>query len=80
MIFSENDRFFTLKDIIGDNKSKDEKKHKQPILPISKSSFYKGIQDGIYPKPYKLGKISLWLESEILALCKNIASGKFSEI
>ena len=36
------------------------------VLPISKSSFLKGVKDGLYPKPIKLGpRITCWKWSEI---------------
>jgi prophage regulatory protein len=41
------------------------------ILPISRSAFYQGIKDGIYPKPVRLGKrTSAWRMSELLAVIK----------
>jgi prophage regulatory protein len=41
------------------------------ILPISRSAFYQGIKDGIYPKPVRLGKrTSAWRLSELLAVIK----------
>ncbi|WP_084604910.1 helix-turn-helix transcriptional regulator [Desulfonatronum thioautotrophicum] len=42
------------------------------ILPISKSSWYKGIKDGKYPTPLKLGKrTSCWFAHEIYELIEN---------
>lgn len=40
------------------------------LLPISRSSFYQGVKDGLYPKPIKLGRISVWSVAEIEALLK----------
>ena len=38
-------------------------------FPVSRSSWYRGIQAGIYPKPLKIGsRMSAWRESEILQL------------
>ncbi|WP_166214545.1 AlpA family phage regulatory protein [Bradyrhizobium septentrionale] len=37
------------------------------LIPISRSAFYQGIRDGIYPKPIRLGKrTSVWRVSELL--------------
>ena len=37
------------------------------IIPVSRSSFYQGIRDGIYPKAVRLGKrTSAWRMSELL--------------
>jgi len=39
------------------------------IIPVSKSTWYRGIQAGIYPKPVKLSKrVSAWKVSEIVEL------------
>lgn len=40
------------------------------ILPISKSSWWKGIREGRFPKPYKLSeRTSAWSRADIDALC-----------
>jgi prophage regulatory protein len=37
------------------------------IIPVSRSSFYQGIRDGVYPKPIRLGKrTSAWRVSELM--------------
>ena len=42
------------------------------ILPISKSSWFAGIREGIYPAPTRFGKrMSLWKKSEIDRLINN---------
>ena len=41
--------FLRLRDVIGDKKN-------PGIIPVSRSSWYKGIEEGRYPKPVKLGK------------------------
>ena len=47
------------------------------ILPISKSTWWKGIRDGRFPKPVKLTeRTSAWSCAEIDALCDQfVASG-----
>lgn len=38
------------------------------ILPISKSTFYEGIDVGLFPKPVRLGKRTVaWRESDVRA-------------
>jgi prophage regulatory protein len=54
------DRFLRLKDIIGDKSAAI-----QPIIPISKSAWWAGVASGRYPKPNKLGRVSVWRASEI---------------
>jgi predicted DNA-binding transcriptional regulator AlpA len=51
-------RFVHLKEIVGP----------QGLLSISRSAFYKGIAEGIYPKPTKLGRAAVWRLSEISAI------------
>ncbi|MCQ8103547.1 AlpA family phage regulatory protein [Methylomonas sp. SURF-2] len=37
-----------------------------PIFPVSRSAWWKGIKDGIYPKPVKLSKrTSAWKVEDI---------------
>ncbi len=44
------------------------------IIPISKSSWWKGIKEGRFPKPVKLSeRTSAWLRTDIDALCDRFA-------
>jgi prophage regulatory protein len=37
------------------------------LIPVSRSSFYQGIRDGIYPRAVRLGKrTSVWRMSELM--------------
>ena len=37
------------------------------LIPVSRSSWYQGIRDGIYPKPVRLGKrTSAWRVYELM--------------
>ena len=59
-----DDGLLRLEQIIGSTR-----KGIAPILPISKTSFYRGIREGRYPAPVKLGeRTSAWKVSEIRAL------------
>ena len=50
------DRLLRLKDVLQ-------------LIPVGRSSFYKGIKDGKYPAPAKLGpRTSAWRLSDILEL------------
>lgn len=43
-------------------------------LPIGKSTWWKGVKDGRYPAPVKLGpRISAWRVADILALVESMA-------
>lgn len=47
------------------------------ILPISKSTWWKGVQEGRFPKPVKLTeRTSAWLLDDIEVLCNKLASSK----
>jgi predicted DNA-binding transcriptional regulator AlpA len=59
-----DDELINIFQVLGNPKSKPPIK---PIIPVSKSSFYVGIKNGIYPKPIKLGKNSFWSKAEIYA-------------
>ena len=65
----EEQRLLRVKQIIGDPNGK------PPIpsmLPISKSTFWQKVKNGVIPKPiYPLGpRIALWKMSDILCLMK----------
>ena len=66
--------FLRLKHIIGDPKAK------PPIpglIPISKSAWYQGIADGIYPPPVKLSaRTSAWRAEDINTLIEKLGEGR----
>jgi len=46
------------------------------LIPVSKSTFYDGIQKGIYPAPIKLSeRTSAWRVEEIRQLIESFAGG-----
>lgn len=56
-----------LSQIVGD-----KKKGIAPIIPVSKSSWWAGVQSGRYPKPVKLGeRTTCWRVSDIRALIQS---------
>lgn len=46
-----------------------------PLLPISRTTFLKGVKDGIYPQPIKCGHSSLWAAEDIKKLVIQIKTG-----
>ena len=38
------------------------------IIPVSKTAWYAGIAEGIYPEPVRLGRSSAWRESDVMAV------------
>ncbi len=47
------------------------------ILPISKSTWWKGIKEGRFPKPVKLTeRTSAWLRADIDALCDQVVASR----
>jgi predicted DNA-binding transcriptional regulator AlpA len=64
-------RFYRLKQIIGDRKNGIE-----PIIPVSRASWYAGIKSGKYPAPVRLSERTVaWRESDIIALCEKLEGG-----
>ena len=63
------DAFFRLPQIIGDAKAN------PPIpalIPVSKTTWYAGINSGIFPKGIKLSpRVGVWRESDIQNVIKN---------
>jgi len=45
-------------------------------LPVSAATWWRGVKDGRYPKPIKLGpRTTCWLASDIQALIDRLAQG-----
>ncbi len=64
--------FLRLHQIIGNAKANPPI---PPIIPISKSTWWEGIQSGRFPKPVKLGShITLWKTEDIQRLATDMGS------
>jgi prophage regulatory protein len=62
--------FLRLKQIIGDDQSDPPV---TPIIPISKSAWWKGVKDGLYPSPIKLSSnVTVWRYDEIQELIDDL--------
>lgn len=60
------DKLLRVRDIVRDKKNSNA-----GYLPISKATWWKGVAEGKYPQPIKLGpKTTCWRESEILELVR----------
>ena len=54
--------FLRLHQIIGD-------KDTPPIIPVSRSTWWNGVREGLFPRPYKLGKrTTVWKVADIRKL------------
>lgn len=43
------------------------------IIPVSRSTWYQGVKDGLYPQPLKLGpRVSAWRRSDIDSLIERL--------
>ena len=62
--------FYKISDIIQTNGST-----REPILPISRSTWLRGIKEGIFPEPHKLMGINVWAKKDVLALLGRIGEG-----
>ena len=60
--------FYALKDIVRLKGNKDS------LLPISRSTWLRGIETGEFPKPVKIAGRNCWSKSEIHALIDKIAN------
>ena len=70
MIEPQIPRLLRLKQILGDPKADPPV---LPIIPISKSSWWDGINKGKYPKPIKLSEnTTVWREDDIRELINNL--------
>ncbi len=50
----------------------DKKRGIEPLIPVSRSTWFDGVKTGRFPAPVKLSpRVSAWRLEEILALIKN---------
>ena len=62
--------FLRLRQIIGDPKASPPI---PPIIPVRKTTWWKGVRSGRFPKPVKLGpRTTAWRVEDIRALIKNL--------
>lgn len=65
-------RLLRLKHIIGDEKADPPI---TPIIPISKTAWWKGVAEGKYPQPIKLSeKVTVWRADEVQKLVDEICA------
>ena len=63
-----------LKHIIGDEKANPPIK---PIIPISKTAWWKGVAEGKYPQPIKISeKVTVWRSDQIEALVEQLCANQ----
>ena len=75
MIHSPTPRLLRLKQIIGDPRANPPI---EPIIPISKSSWWNGVRKGKYPKPVKLGEnTTVWHEDDIRELINSLKAEEY---
>jgi len=64
--------FVRLPQIIGDAKAEPPK---DPLIPVSKSTWWAGVKSGRYPKPVKLSaRTTAWRVEDIRALIDQLAT------
>ena len=66
--------YLRIDQIIGNSRTNPPK---PALIPISRSTWYRGIQSGKFPRPIRLGQLSLWKVSDILQLMKEIENEAF---
>ena len=67
-----------LVDVIGQRETKGKKGKPaiKGILPMSPARWYRGVKNGEFPAPRKLGKSSYWASTDIQKLVDRVASGE----
>lgn len=62
--------FLRIRDILGDRRADPPI---APLLPISRSTWWKGVKEGRYPKGRKLSRnITVWRLSELLEFMEDL--------
>ena len=61
---------YRVKQIIGDLKNDPPL---APIVPVSKSTWWRGVREGRFPKPQKLSaKVTVWKGSDLMELVEDL--------
>lgn len=61
--------YLRLKQIIGDSTANPPI---PPIIPVGKSTFWKGVKSGLFPKPLKLSpRVTVWKVEDIRAFIES---------
>ena len=72
----KNDRLLRIDEVIGEqpkgkstkqSRKKITESRRKAIIPLSRTAFYAAIRRGELPKPKKIGRTSVWAESELRA-------------
>ena len=66
--------YLKLSDIVRTKGSRSE-----PLLPISRSTWLRGVDAGKFPRPVKLLNSLVWKQSDIKQLMDDIGAGKLGE-
>jgi len=64
--------YLRLNQIIGD-----KKQNIPPIIPVGRTTWLRGVKDGLYPQPIKLSKRTIaWRAEEIQKLVEDLSENK----
>ena len=66
--------YYKISDIVRTKGSRAE-----PLLPISRSTWLRGVDAGKFPRPVKLLNSLVWKQSDIRQLMEDIGAGKLGE-
>ena len=68
----QESRFLRLNQIIGNRKAGIE-----PLIPVSRSTWWQGVKDQRFPQPVKLGpKTTAWRSGDIADLIERLSAGQ----
>jgi len=55
----------------------DKKQNIPPIIPVGRTTWLRGVKDGLYPQPIKLSKRTIaWRAEEIQKLVEDLSENK----
>lgn len=51
----------------------DRKRGIEPLIPVSRTTWWNGVKEGKYPKPVKLSeRITVWKRADIMGLLESV--------
>ena len=50
------------------------------VLPLGRTRWYRGVAIGEFPRPRKVGSVSVWAVQDIRELLSRVSAGEFQEV
>ena len=68
--------FLRLPQIIGSQKTSPPT---PALIPIGKSAWWNGVRSGRFPKPVKLGRVSMWRVEDVIRLIEETSGERHAD-